>query len=336
MYYKSIYYALLMVIFGVLGYIFLESGFNTKTKVKVEYEDKSDVIYKVNYLEEDYISTGDRYVSSMVDDIDISYNYENIISEYIAGYYRYSVDASLITYLESSKDSLWKRDYKLVNEKTVLLDAGKINNININDKFVIDFDRYREEVYSFMKQYDMEVSGYLNIKINILEALNFESLNNQYEDTKVINVNIPLTQDTFKINVDNINSINNCYELVTDGAMNIIFLIIGAFCGSVSLALLILVLRQFKIINDMENEYNKQLDKILSKYDEQIVKIKRFYVSKKYNMIYVDSFKELMDVANNENKMISFKETKRDSESVFVVISENDAWIYRLLANKEK
>ena len=72
------------------------------------------------------------------------------------------------------------------------------------------------------------------------------------------------------------------HEFVSDKAMNIVFLIIGAFCTSVSIALLILVIHQFKIINDMENEYNKQLDKILSKYDEKIVKIKRFYVSKKY------------------------------------------------------
>ena len=54
MFYKSLYYVLLMVIFGVLAYLFLNSGFNTETKVVVSYEDNSDVSYKVNYIDNEY------------------------------------------------------------------------------------------------------------------------------------------------------------------------------------------------------------------------------------------------------------------------------------------
>ena len=48
MYYKSIYYVIFIFIFIMLGYIFLASGFNTQTRVKIKYEDSSDFIYKVN------------------------------------------------------------------------------------------------------------------------------------------------------------------------------------------------------------------------------------------------------------------------------------------------
>ena len=99
-----------------------------------------------------------------------------------------------------------------------------------------------------------------------------------------------------------------------------------------SLALLVLVIRQFKYICVNQDEYNKRLNKILSKYDDSIVKVKRFYVNKKYNMIYVDSFSELMDVSIKKNKMISFKEYKKNKESIFVIIDENDAWVYKLIS----
>ena len=33
-----------------------------------------------------------------------------------------------------------------------------------------------------------------------------------------------------------------------------------------------------------------------------------------------------------KNKMISFKEVKRNSESIFVIIDEDDAWIYKLIS----
>ena len=52
-------------------------------------------------------------------------------------------------------------------------------------------------------------------------------------------------------------------------------------------------------------------------------------------MIYVDSFNELMDVYYKKCKMISFKEVKRDFESIFVIIDGEDAWIYKLIAKKE-
>ena len=80
-----------MFIFTVLGYIFLDSGFNTKTRVKINYEDSSDVIYKVNYKDNSYEVNNDRYVADMVSDIDIIYKYNNLVSEYINGYYRYNM-----------------------------------------------------------------------------------------------------------------------------------------------------------------------------------------------------------------------------------------------------
>jgi hypothetical protein len=38
-----------------------------------------------------------------------------------------------------------------------------------------------------------------------------------------------------------------------------------------------------------------------------------------------------MDVSIKKNKMISFKEYKKNSESIFVIIDEDDAWVYKLI-----
>lgn len=331
MYYRSIYYAIFMFVFIVLGYVFLDSGFNTRTRVRVDYEDNSEVYYKVKYKNDNYNVDNDRYVSDMVDYIDISYNYDNLISEYVSGYYRYNVMAYLTTYEEDITDSLFTREYELASEKTVVLDQKDINNIKIADTFKVDFSKYRDEIDDFINSYDIDVSGYLHVRINILEFLNFNNLDNEYADSKVITINIPLTEDIFKISVNNLNENDSYYEFSNKKAMNIVLLIIGAFCMSVALALFVLVIRQFKYIYNSQNEYNKELKKILSKYDNCIVKVKRFYVNKKYNMIYVESFSELMDVYEKKNKMISFKEIKKNSESIFVIIDEEDAWIYKLI-----
>ena len=96
-----------------------------------------------------------------------------------------------------------------------------------------------------------------------------------------------------------------------------------------------MVARQFKIIYDRQSKYSRELKRIISKYDDCIVRVKRLYVKKKYNLIYVDSFDELMDIYKKKNKMISFKEIKPGSYALFVIIDDDNAWIYRLcLENK--
>ena len=323
-----------MIIYGVLAYLFLYSGFNTKTRVKVNYEDSSNVYYKVSFLDSEYNNTyNDKYVADMVNYIDINYIYNNLISEYVSGYYRYSVEGFLIAYEDDITDSLWERKYDIVKENTVVIDKNNINNIKIDDNFRIDFRKYRYEILEFIDEYGIDIKGYLRIRINILESLNFEGMNNQYEDNKVITINLPLMDEIFKITVNNIDDKESYYEFTSNKTMNIIFILIGTFCLSLSLTSMVMVIRQFKVLYEKQSKYRKEIKRILSKYDECIVKVNRFYVNKKYNMIYVDSFNELMDVYNNKNKLISFKEMKRDSEAIFVIIDEDNAWIYKLYAS---
>ena len=128
MYYRSVCYMLLLVIFGIFGYVFIDSGLNTRTRVRVDYQDKSEVFYQVNYLNDQYEVSGDKYVSNMVDYIDFKYKYNNIISEYVSGYYRYNVDAYLIAYEDDITVDLWKRRYDLLDEKTIVIDDNDVNN----------------------------------------------------------------------------------------------------------------------------------------------------------------------------------------------------------------
>ncbi len=161
MYYKSLYYVLLMVIFGVLSYLFLNSGFNTETKIVVNYEDNSDVYFTVNYYNSEYDDLyNDKYVSSMVDDIDINFNYNNLFSEYVNGYYKYNVVGYLTAYEDDITNSLWKREYQLLDEKTFVIDGNKDNSIKILDSFNFEFKTYRNEIQQFINDSDIDVLGY--------------------------------------------------------------------------------------------------------------------------------------------------------------------------------
>lgn len=334
LYYRFLYYVILMALFGVFGYMFLYSGFNTKTMIEVDYYNKSDVSYDVKYINDEYTTDGNKFVSTMVDYIDLKFKYDNFLSEYVCGFYRYNVEAYLTAYEDDINSTLWERKHYLINEKTELLDRNEIDTINIEDGFRIDFQEYRDEIYEFMDTSKVDINGYLNIKINIMEFLDFNSLNNEYADNKVISVKIPLTDDIFEIDVKNLNDRDRYYEFTNKVSMNIIMLLIGTFCSSVAISLGILVVRQFILIYNRQSKYTKELKMILSKYDNCIVKVNRLYVNKKYNMIYVDSFSELLDVYDKLGQMISFKEIKRGVEASFVIIDNDNAWIYKLVSDE--
>lgn len=334
LYYRFLYYVILMALFGVFGYAFLYSGFNTKTMIKVDYHNKSNVSYDVKYINDEYTSDGNKYVSSMVDYIDLKFKYDNFLSEYVSGFYRYNVEVYLTAYEDDIKSTLWERKHYLINEKTELLDRNEIDMINIEDSFRVDFQEYRDEIYEFINTSKVNVNGYLNIKINIMEFFDFNSLNNEYADNKVISIKIPLTDDIFEIDVKNVDDRDRYYEFTNKVSMNIIMLLIGTFCLSLAISLGILVVRQFILVYNRQSKYTKELKKILSKYDNCIVIVNRLYVNKKYNMIYVDNFSELLDVYEKLGKMISFRETKRGVEATFVIIDNDNAWIYKLVSDE--
>lgn len=310
-----------MVLFMMLGYMFFISGIDNKTKIRTYYQSNSNVDYKINYEEE---------LNTEIKNIDINYKYSSVFSENMNGYYKYNVLAYLYAYGDNISDTLWFRKYDLVDEKIVSINDN--DNIELRDGFKLNFKKYQNELSDFIDSQEEDVNGYLNIKINVIEYLNIDDeINNRFKN-RVININVPIN-DNPVIDIDNVSVKDSYFNFNTHNIMNFVLITISLFCFSVSIALLALIIRQFKIISDRQSKYSKRLNKLLLKYDYCIVKVNKLYVNKKYNMIYVDNFDDLLDIYVSRNKMISFKEVKRGVESIFVIIDSNDAWIYRLTSD---
>jgi len=298
--------------------MFFLSGIDNKIKIKTYYQNSSVVSYKINYDTD----------NSYIEDIDFNYRYNSLFNENMNGYYKYNVLAYLYVYENNIDDVIWFRKYDLTNDKIVNLDNE--DSLEIKDEFKLDFQKYSKEINKFKDEQEKELSGYLNIQVNFIESLDINNkLNNNIKNRK-ININVPITSENLKIDVDNILVKDSYYNFNRHSIMNFVLVTLSMLCFSIAIALLALIIRQFRFINERQKRYSSKVKKILSKYDYCIVKVNKLYVNKKYNMIYVSSFDELLDVYNTRNIMINFKEVKRGMESIFVIIDSNDAWIYRL------
>ncbi len=338
--FRNILYIVFMIFFITLSYILIDRGINVKTKRIVNYQEDSDVIYKV-YLHDNeiynkkYLNMNEKYITELVDYIDLEFDYNSLYSSDINGYYSYTVMGNLVAYEDKITDKLFEKEYTLMDTKTVVLNQNKTKEININDRLLIDYDKYINELKKFNDTYNIDVSGYLDVIVKINQNIQFTGIDKVNEDEKIMRLMIPLSYDTFKINVYNDNhNLDSFYDFSKKERVNYLLILFGLFSLSIGLSFLALTIRNMIIASKSGFNYQKELKKILDENSEIIVNVKRFYNKKKYNLIYVDSFKELMDVYKKVGNPISFREVKKDKEAIFLMTEDDNAWIYRMLNNK--
>lgn len=333
---RNILYIILMIIFMVFAYLFFDRGFNTRTKVYVTYQEKSDISYKVylhknDIYDREYLNMNERYITSLVNHIDIDFFYSSLFNHKLNGYYGYKVIGTLVGYTDDINDSLFKKETNLLN-KTVPLNQDDLMDIKIDDKIVIDYSKYVSELAKLNREYKLNAKGYLEVSIIINENLDFFGNDKVINENREMKLIIPLSYDTFKINIINDNNHSDSYyDFSKKEKINYIFLVIGAFCLSLGISFLALTIRN--MINESRDEinYRKELKRIINNYSDVLVNVNKFYSTHKYNLVYVASFSELMDAYRRVQNPISYKEVKKNEETIFLMIDEDNAWIYPLV-----
>ena len=335
--FRDYLYAIAMIFFAVCTYLLFDRGFNLRTKKIVNYQEKSGITYRVylhknDEFKDEYLGMNQRYISKLVDKIRFSINYDSLFSKNINGYYSYDVVANLHGYLADNDEEIWKNEYKLIDNKVVVLNKTNDKDINIEDVAVFDYDRCLEDLNNFKNKYNLDVVGYVDVVVTIRENLQFSGISKVITDEKKMTVKIPMSQDTFRIAINNDNNnIDNYYDFSKREKINYWFIVIGAFSLSLAISFLALIIRSIAIMYHEKYDYKTKLKKILTEYDAIIVNIKKFYNRKKYNLIDVDTFDELLDVYNTIGNPISFREVRKNKEAMFIILDEDNAWVYRLL-----
>jgi len=340
---KNIIFMLLTVIFGIFTYIFIDRGINVRTKNIINYKVDSDIFYTVELFDSDLYDNnnlymGGTYIGSLVDNIKFNFNYYKEFDENINGYYSYEVTGNLVAYKDDVNNVVWNNEYVFLDDNVVLLNQNDLKTINIKDTFNLDYDRYRGLLNDFIETYGVNLSGYLEVNFSVNESLMFKEINDVITDNAIIKVLIPLSSDTFMVSIlDNpASNMSNYYDFSTKERINYLFLMLGALCFSIMVANLFLVFYDFIKITRDEHKYEKELNMIIDKYSNILVKVKRFYNKKKYNLIYLDNFDELMDVYNKVKNPIAYREVVKNNETIFLLTDDENAWIYRMVRAKQE
>lgn len=341
------------IILLVISIFLIVSSLNIKTSINVPiltYNEKRNIDYDVylkknNYFTQNYITKEEmkndkkEIITSLIDYIDIFFDYSFSSSKPISGEYNYKIIGTLKANYKVdayTTKQVWNKDYVLAE--------GKIEKLNEQGSFVvkenikINYDDYNKIIDSFKKDYMLAVDSNFDIAMFIeLDGKNIDAEENFKIDNEM-KISIPLSEQIIEINdeyeeVSN-NQIINVEKLKK--IKNVYFLVLGIF--SFIIAVAILVIQILKVIQDEKKQslYLRELRKLLHDYGDIIVEVKKAPKITKEKSIEVKNFSELVNAQIELRTPIVFSEVIKNELGLFVLFNNEQAYYYTLKSTERK
>lgn len=341
-----ILYAIGIIVCVALAQYFSMKDVTENVLAEVGYKQESSTSYRVFYDEnqfydEIYMGEGQNYVASLVNDIEVDFNYFTRFTNSVDLSYAYDVNASLYVYEPGETDykdkskHYWKKDYELAKQKTVNL--ADIKDYKIKKNVIIDFKKYRDEFEKYRANNRISVDGMLIVTFRVHPVLVKYPGIEQFKYNAVMTLEIPVSESTFKINKEASHSKEMQYERFTETEEKekVYYMIICALLWLLAFLLSLFFILTYRNDAKKEGEYARKLKKILDSYDNIIVNVEKLPVLAGLSVVNVTTFEELVDAQAEVRLPINFKEDKKKKVSKFILVRNNLAWVYTLKEGEE-
>lgn len=335
---KYIFYLFIAIVFSLFSLYYFKMGLKNTYQEEVSYKSSSNVSYKVyllenDYFDEPYLGMDRTYISSLINYIDINFNYNLNFSNFVSGKYTYYIKGIIAAdKVKDDDSSYWSKSYILKEPVTISYDNQ--NSFNIDTNVKVDYQKYNSLLNEFRKDYGISFDGAFKVQLVIESESNATNIKESIPVDSLIEVRVPLTQQVIDLSIDLSNNDNEgevSETIVNNTSSNYVFLGLGILFMSVTLCLLWLIFRYIIFIYLSKSEYSKTLKKILSTYDSVIVNVSNLPNLNDLKVIEVNTFSELIDAYSEVRMPINYYEEVADCKSVFVLVSTNMAWVYTLI-----
>ena len=241
----------------------------------ISYQEIGKTDYTVKLLPNDKygpvtLPSGDNkaYVSSIIEKINPSFNYEVHLNNNINFNYKYTVSSVLYIYNYSDNKELKKISEQIKEESKEL--TG--NSLTFNDIIPIDYQHYSEEVKSYKNYFQLPVTSKLVVTMNLTYTGKDDGFSDSINRKISEQITIPIGESTTDIKIDS-KDINDHGELINKMAFkvkNVFFFVLSLITLFLAIKYLILVVvKLYRVLT--KDVYHNTLNKILKNYDKVIV-----------------------------------------------------------------
>lgn len=329
-------------LFLVIGMFFLKKSILVINSQNYSYTEKSNIDYQVflkenDFYESEYLEKNMSYIASLIDYINVSFDYEYVIDKSIDATINYKIVANLNINNDDNSSNYYSKEYTLLENKKEVINNS--TTANIHERIKIDYDYYNKLANKFKQTYGVNTNSNLVVYLKIdRNVINNPEVQDKLDGNNNMLINIPLSQKALSIKLD-YNEIDNQNTILSKGGFEIANIL--DFCIGV-IALLFALFFVYKIFNkllllfDTPSNYDKYLKRILKEYDRLIVITQTMPDLNHYQVFNINNFTELLDVRDNTKKPIMYFNVVDHFKSYFYIKDESDIYLFVLKATDIK
>lgn len=328
---KKTKFTIIFIVFLILSVGFYLLSTKIYILKNLNYNENGNVSYKVylndnKYYGTEYLNEGMKYITKLIDNVDLTFNYNASYDKEIKYTTILKATAELqIVDPDDNKNVIYNFKENLQDEK-IKETTGK--NINISKNLKIDYQKYNKLVNEFKSTYG--ISADTSLKVTYL--IYYTGSNDDFENidkSKTYIVNIPLSEQTISISKSqDFNDNLKMSEETNKTTSNKLFMLISIISFIISIISGFGVIINIVYSNKRKSIYQKELDKILKHYDSYITESSSDVDETGKTVVNIKSFKELLDVRKNIEKAIIFVKID-NSHSKFIIVDEDQ--IYKFI-----
>ncbi len=335
---KLIKQIILMVFTLILSLGMIYYALNNTNKESISYTQNGNVDYKVclkenNFYSQNCLDKNMSYVSSLIKNVGLTFNYDLNTSEQLNVKTEYEVTAKLVISNAENTSKYFEQKY-ILQDKTSEGISQINNEYKISKNIDIDYDYYNTIASTFKSQYGVETNSYIEVSFQVFHA------NKENEDIRVpspspVILNIPLSQKSININMT-ASGVNKQETQNIESSIftlnNIICLFIGIIALIVCLISGLKIAKMLTLIKEKKNNYDKFMEKILREYDRLIVETSTLPKFNNYFVTKVNSFGELIDVRDNLRLPIMYYEVAKHQKCHLYIIDNKNLYLLTVKA----
>ena len=329
-------HSLTFIALFILTVIFLQGAFGVVASKNINYNETSNLDYKVylkenNFYDTNYLGKNKVYIANLIDNIEVNFRYNYYIEEPTNVDFNYSIVAKLTIDDGTSKNNYFEKEYELLSNKRFELKSGK--NYNLDEKVKIDYAYYNGLANSFKQQYGVDTTSNLTVYLKVNKKTDIESSQNNYENS-IMYVKIPLSEKAINIelNYQDINNSNYIIQETDSKVDNIIFGILATVTLIAALVFAIQIIRLLTLLRGKKSIYDKYIEKILNEYDRLIVENGTGPNLNDCKVIKISKFEELLDVRDNLKLPIMYYVVTKHTKCCFYIKHNDDLYLLTIKA----
>ena len=310
--------------------------FQMNKSTYVYYNEEGNVIHKAylndnEFYDESYLNGSHAYVSALINKMTGDFTYDlKLNASDVKFKYSYRIEAQVFVAEKTSGTPIYNPVFELAPQKTVTTQG---DSLSIRELIDIDYQFYNDLAKAFVNRYDLGsyTMQTLLVRMHIEVLGTSEQFAENNTGEYVVELSVPLNSEIAKPNVSTTVPSAPQRILACDNSSKTGFLIAAIVLAVHALAAIAVLIVYVYKTRDMHINYARKVQRILSSYKSYIQKVLNSFNTDGYQVLYVDTFTEMLEIRDALQMPILMYENEDKTCTQFMIVSSaNLLYVYEI------